>query len=90
MKEIWLWGYHNSEIAPAESNMSSPTTGDISNSLRFEDDLPIYDRTYVLYNYNYARPRPPRRHAARNAPRHTSLRLSTEPAFRFAAPWHPC
>jgi hypothetical protein len=55
VKEIWLWGYHFNDIAPAESNMSSPTTGDISNSARFEDDLPIYDRTYVLYNYNYTR-----------------------------------
>src|SRR5258706_437022 len=38
-----------------ESNMSSPTTGDISNSARYNDDLPIYDRTYVLYNYNSTR-----------------------------------
>jgi len=35
--------------------MSSPTTGDISNSFRDPTDLPIYDRTYVLYNYNSLR-----------------------------------
>ncbi|MEY4489990.1 MAG: hypothetical protein RIQ79_2498 [Verrucomicrobiota bacterium] len=55
VKEVWLWGYHTASIVPAESNMSSPTTGDISNSYRFNDDLPVYDRTYVLYNYNYGR-----------------------------------
>ncbi len=55
VQEFWLWGYHYGEIVPAESNMASPTTGDISNSFRFEDDLPIYDHTYVLYNYNFAR-----------------------------------
>lgn len=35
-----------------ESNMSSPTTGDISNSWRVPDDLPIYKKTYVVYGYN--------------------------------------
>lgn len=55
VKEFWLWGYHHGAIVPAESNMASPTTGDISNSWRFADDLPIYDHTYVLYNYNFTR-----------------------------------
>ena len=55
VKEIWLWGYHTAGIVPVESNMSSPATGDISNSARYNDDLPIYDRTYVLYNYNSMR-----------------------------------
>jgi uncharacterized repeat protein (TIGR01451 family) len=55
VKEFWLWGYHHDGIEPAESNMSSPTTGDISNSERYNDDLPIYDHTYVLYNYNFTR-----------------------------------
>ena len=32
-----------------ESNMSSPYTGDISNSYRIKDDLPIYKNTYVVY-----------------------------------------
>jgi hypothetical protein len=35
-----------------ESNMSSPTTGDISNSWRVPNDLPIYNKTYVVYGYN--------------------------------------
>jgi len=55
VKEIWLWGYHTAGIVPVESNMSSPLTGDISNSARYNDDLPVYDRTYVLYNYNSTR-----------------------------------
>jgi hypothetical protein len=54
VKEIWLWGYHHGNLYPVESNMSSPTTGDISNSYRI-NDLPVYDRTYVLYNYNFTR-----------------------------------
>jgi hypothetical protein len=55
VKEIWLWGYHTAGIVPVESDMSSPATGDISNSFRDPTDLPIYDRTYVLYNYNSSR-----------------------------------
>ncbi len=55
VKEFWLWTYHHGNIAPVESNMSSPTTGDISNSYRYPDDMPIYDRTYTLYNYNFTR-----------------------------------
>ena len=34
-----------------ESNMSSPTTGDISNSTRTATDLLIYNHTYVVYEY---------------------------------------
>lgn len=32
-----------------ESNMSSPLTGDISNSYRDPNDLPVYQKTYVVY-----------------------------------------
>ena len=35
-----------------ESNMSSPTSGDISNSYRNPLDLPIFDSTYVVYGFN--------------------------------------
>ena len=38
-----------------ESNMSSPTTGDISNSNRDNSDLPIYDHTYIVYFRNIRR-----------------------------------
>src|SRR3954465_5801047 len=41
VKEIWLWGYHTAGIVPVESNMSSPLTGNISNSARYNDDLPV-------------------------------------------------
>jgi len=55
VREFWIWGYHHGDIEPVESNMSSALTGDISNSERRNDDLPIYNKTYVLYNYNYER-----------------------------------
>jgi hypothetical protein len=34
-----------------ESNMSSPM-GDVSNSYRMQNDLPVYNKTYVVYGYN--------------------------------------
>ena len=55
VREFWLWAWHANGIVPAESNMSSPLTRDISNSYRFNNDMPVFDRTYVLYNYNYTR-----------------------------------
>ncbi len=54
-KEVWLWQYHFGRIVPNESNMSSPTTGDISNSYRTTGDQPIYARTYVTYGINLGR-----------------------------------
>ena len=54
VKEFWIWGYHHKDIEPVESNMASRLSGDISNSER-ADDLPIYDKSYVLYNFNYQR-----------------------------------
>ncbi len=38
-----------------ESNMASPTTGDISNSFRWNDDLPVYAHTYTVYSINFWR-----------------------------------
>ena len=67
VKEIWVWmGGGNADFPsydPAvnqpedfrywwESNMSSPITGDISNSNRDNADLPIYDSTYTVYGQN--------------------------------------
>jgi len=58
--EVWLWSWHHGNISPAESNMSSPhktkyaPNGDVSNSYRM-DDLPVYNNTYILYNYNCGR-----------------------------------
>jgi hypothetical protein len=34
-----------------ESNMSSPL-GDVSNSYRMLNDLPVYNKTYIVYGYN--------------------------------------
>lgn len=58
--EVWIWGYHNDNpggVFGSESEMSSPTTDDISNSWRFnsETNLPIYSKTYMVYWYNYGR-----------------------------------
>ena len=64
VKEIWIWMYHTSTLAPIESNMSMGNIakpawnysnyGDVSNSGR-DNDLPICQRTYTVYNYNYFR-----------------------------------
>ncbi len=67
VKEIWITdfphdsypstvesGIYNEELVKhmPETNMSSPLSGDISNSYRIQDDLPIYDKTYIVYGYN--------------------------------------
>ena len=39
----------NTYYSMPESNMSSPLTGDISNSYRHQNDLPKYSKTYVVY-----------------------------------------
>ena len=55
VKEFWIWGYHYGDLDVTESNMSSPLTGNVSNSVRREGDMPIYQHSYVAYNYNYER-----------------------------------
>lgn len=70
VKEVWMWNapfgpdypsynpnIHNSDDFRQgnESNMSSPSSGDISNSHRDNSDLPIYDHTYILYEQNLRR-----------------------------------
>ena len=54
VKEIWLWGYHGGVVDLWESNMAGPF-GDISNSDRDPGDLPVFDKTYTCYHYNYGR-----------------------------------
>lgn len=54
VREVWLWGYHGGKVDLWESNMSSPF-GDVSNSDRDPHDLPVLDRTYTVYHYNYQR-----------------------------------
>lgn len=54
VKEIWIWGYHGGVIDLWESNMAGPF-GDISNSDRDAQDLPVFDKTYTVYHYNYQR-----------------------------------
>jgi len=58
VKEFWVNVYEMygpGEIGFAESNMSSPLTGDVSNSHRIQDDLPVFSKTYVMYGTNYFR-----------------------------------
>jgi hypothetical protein len=54
VKEVWIFSYHTGAIGLWESNMSSPY-GDISNSDRDLNDLPVYKKTYTVYTYNYGR-----------------------------------
>jgi hypothetical protein len=54
VKEVWIWGYHGGVVDLWESNMAGPF-GDISNSDRDPGDLPVFDRTYTVYQYNYGR-----------------------------------
>lgn len=51
----FLHGGIQKYVSFVESNMSSPSTGDISNSYRFPDDLYILDSTYVVYCQNFRR-----------------------------------
>lgn len=55
IKEFWVWSYHYGDLDVTESNMSSPLTGNVSNSVRREGDMPIYEHSYIVYNYNYER-----------------------------------
>ena len=54
VKEVWIWGYHGGVIDIWESNMAGPY-GDISNSDRDLHDLPVLEKTYTVYHYNYQR-----------------------------------
>ena len=54
VKEVWIWGYHGGVLDLWESNMAS-SFGDISNSNRDRNDLPILGKTYTVYHYNYQR-----------------------------------
>ncbi len=58
IKEVWLWTYaaktEGKEIGFWESNMAGPY-GDVSNSNRDPNDLPVCQKTYTVYHYNYGR-----------------------------------
>ncbi len=54
VKEVWLWGYHGGVLNLWESNMAGPF-GDVSNSNRDPNDLPLLKKTYTVYHYNYQR-----------------------------------
>jgi hypothetical protein len=55
VKEVWINWTNTGGIWVPESNMASPTTGDISNSYKRPKDLPIYDKTYVVYGAAFDR-----------------------------------
>lgn len=68
VKEVWFTAFPKDEYPSVlkqpnptdkslwfnmpESNMSSPLTGDVSNSSRTNKDLPVYSKTYVVYGDN--------------------------------------
>ncbi len=53
VKEVWIWGYCT-QTGGWESNMAGPF-GDISNSDRNANDMPVCKKTYTTYTYNYGR-----------------------------------
>ncbi len=59
VKEFWIWydGYRLNGIGYElpESNLSSPVTGDISNSGRLQNDLPVFDHSYTVYQFLHSR-----------------------------------
>jgi hypothetical protein len=55
VREFWFNNYFNDKFQFWESNMSSPTSDDISNSDRDSGDLPVYSQTYIVYGTNYHR-----------------------------------
>jgi hypothetical protein len=54
VKEVWM-SNPSPEFNYPESNMSSPITGDVSNSYRIQNDLPIYNKTYKVFGINLDR-----------------------------------
>lgn len=54
VKEIWLEQYVNGRVALNESNLASPLSGDVSSSLRTNDDLPVYAKSYTVFGINFA------------------------------------
>jgi hypothetical protein len=70
VKEVWFWHGGLDPTYPSydplihdpinfrsgwESNMASALTGDISNSNRDPNDLPLYNETYTVYGCNFRR-----------------------------------
>lgn len=54
VREIWLWTYGGVGKSGWETNFSS-SHGDISNSDRDVQDLPLCQHSYTVYDYNYGR-----------------------------------
>jgi len=54
---VYKPGIHKVEDMRAgwESNMASPTTGDVSNSDRDPTDAPVLSHTYIIYGINFRR-----------------------------------
>jgi hypothetical protein len=54
VKEFWMWSYQGPHLEVSESRMSSPNTADVSNGWYLENGvLPVFNKTYLVYNYNY-------------------------------------
>ncbi|MBD3383948.1 T9SS type A sorting domain-containing protein [candidate division KSB1 bacterium] len=59
VKEFWIWSdlynINGHCYTLPESNMSSPVTGNISNSFRLRNILPIYNHYYSVYHFLHHR-----------------------------------
>jgi|GEM_PF-2886217 len=51
VKEVWIWMYHTTKIYPVESYQRGPYGG-VGNGYM---DLPLCQKTYTVYDYNYQR-----------------------------------
>lgn len=85
VKEVWLFGYHWGNIAPVESNMAGPY-GDISNS-EGTNDMPVCNKTYVLYNYNYDRGSNEATHNHGHQVEAVMMRIDNATWDKFTGPW---
>lgn len=51
VKEVWIWMYHTSQVYPVESYQRGPAGG-VGNGYM---DLPLCNKTYTVYDYNFTR-----------------------------------
>jgi hypothetical protein len=51
VKEVWIWMYHTDKVYPVESYQRGPYGG-FGNGYM---DLPLCQKTYTVYDYNYGR-----------------------------------
>lgn len=60
VREFWVWGYHYGRIAPVEWYIATPAVPDIADYFDsvhsvLKPIMPVYEKTYTLYHYNFTR-----------------------------------